>query len=176
MNRSILWSLLLLTFVVLSEAKADDFDLGLGFNYLGAQSGELDFGVEAQLGYEMLEVEKWNFGAQLHLISGITTKGDVDEDKAYGIEDSTRLAYDSQALYLTARPKNWWLQFQLGMVHADYYTTRKDESSIGPAFGLALVAPTKYVTLHMMDFHHYRVNGESFNVYSISMLILFYMH
>lgn len=169
-------SLLFLTSVVFSEARADDFDLGLGFNYIGAQSGEFDVGWEAQLGYEMLEAKKWHFGAQLHLINGITSRGDVDEDKAYDIEESYMLAYDSQALYLTARPKNWWLQFQLGMVHADYYTTRKDERSIGPAFGLALVAPTKYVTLHMLDFHHYRVNGESFNVYSISMLILFYMH
>lgn len=175
MLRSLLFTLCLLLSGIYSDAAADDFDLGLGFGFVTVQNDDpFDLGLDLQLGYEISEVQNWHLGAQFHLINGFTSKGSVDEDKEYYPEDSTSMVYNSQALYLTARPKDWWLQFQLGMVHADYYTVDKDTSGLGPAFGFALVAPSEHFTLHILDFHHYWVNGESFNTYSVSMLILVY--
>lgn len=178
MQRALICFALVLILSSFSEARAEGFDVGVGFMYVNSpsQENESDLGWDLQLGYEMPEVVEWNFGAQMHLLKGWTSKGDVNEDKALGIEDSTMMAYDSQALYLTARPKEWWLQFKLGVVHTDYYTVHKDESDVGMAFGVGLVVPSEMIQVHMLDFHHYQVSGESFNVYTVSMLVLFYMH
>ena len=178
MQKTLIYLALFLTLSSFCEARAEGFDIGVGFMYVDSPSQEdvSDLGWDVQIGYEMAEVEKWNFGAQLHLLKGWTSKGDVNEDKELGIEDSAMMAYDSQALYLTARPKDWWLQFKLGVVHADYYTVHKDESNVGMAFGVGLVVPSEMIQVHMLDFHHYQVSGESFNVYTISMLVLFYMY
>lgn len=158
------------------EAGAEVFDIGVGIGLVGTRSPERYDGFwDLQLGYEMTVTDEWNLGAQLHLIKGWTSKSDVDEEKAYGDEESTFMAFDSQALYLTLRPEDWWLQFKAGPVHASYHTVNKDESSVGAGVGIGLVVPSDLVQVHMLDYHRYRVGGESFNVYSISVLILLYL-
>lgn len=158
------------------EAEAEVFDVGVGVGVVGSRSPERYDGVwDLQLGYEMTMTKKWNVGAQLHFIKGWTSKRDVDEERAYGDEESTVMAFDSQALYLTFRPEDWWLQFKAGPVHASYYTVNKDESAVGAAVGIGLVVPSDVIQVHMLDYHRYRVGGESFNVYSMSVLIWLFL-
>lgn len=177
MSKHILFSLCFLLLSILSDVAADDFDVGLGLGFVTVQNDDpIDVALDFQFGYEFTEVQNWHLGAQFHLINGLTSRGSVDEDREYNIEDSAEMAYDSEALYLTARPKDWWLQLQLGMAHTAYYTVDKDTSGVGPAFGFALVAPYEHFTLHMLDFHHYWVNGESFNTYTFSMLLFVPLH
>ena len=54
---------------------------------------------------------------------------------AYDME-SSYMVFDSQAIYVTARPNDWFLHFKAGVVKADYKTATKDADDIGLAFGL----------------------------------------
>jgi len=114
-TRSACWALLLVL-CTFGEAEAEVFDVGVGIGVVGSRSPERYEGVwDLQLGYEVRMSKEWNLGAQLHLTKGWTSKSDVDEEKAYGDETRTVMAFDSQALYLTLRPEDWWLQFKAGL-------------------------------------------------------------
>ena len=109
-----------------SEIRAEGLDFGFGVGFVDSDNTEaFDGGLDLQVGYEMIETEDWNFGAQLHLIKGVTSESDVEDERlvysGYDTTDSTVMAFDSQAFYLTARPENWLLQFKAGIVHADYH-------------------------------------------------------
>ena len=95
---------LFLTFSAFSAAWAEGFDVGVGFAFVnpGVSEGS-DRGFDIQLGYELPEIYDWNFGAQLDAINGLTSKSEVDDERAYGSENSSIMAFDSQAFYLTAR-------------------------------------------------------------------------
>lgn len=178
MQKALMFSLLFLIFNSFYEARAGGFDIGAGLGFADSGNTEaLDGGWDLQVGYEMIETEDWNFGAQFHLIKGFTSEGDVKEERLLysGSDntDSTIMAFDSQALYLTARPDNWWLQFKAGIVHGDYHTVDKDASKMGAALGLGIVVGSEDFRLHLLDFHRYQFGGDSFNVYSISIGILF---
>jgi hypothetical protein len=165
-----------LILVTFGEAGAEVFDVGVGVGVVGSSSPERYDGVwDLQLGYEKSVTKEWNLGAQLHITKGWTSASDVDEEKAYGDGESTLMAFDSQALYLTLRPEDWWLQFKAGPVRASYHTVDKDESAVGAGVGIGLVVPSDLIQVHMFDYHRYRVGGESFNVYSASVIILFYL-
>jgi hypothetical protein len=169
------WALFLLL-CTFSEAGAEVFDVGVGVGVAGSGTPDLYDGVwDLQLGYEMETSKEWNFGAQLHLVKGWTSKSDVDEERAHGEEASTVTAFDSQALYLTARPEDWWLQFKAGIVHTDYHTVDKDESGVGAAVGIGLVVPSDFIQVHILDYHRYQVGGESFDVLSASVLIVLFL-
>ncbi|WP_345978101.1 hypothetical protein [Sulfurimonas sp. HSL3-7] len=156
-----------------STLQAEGFDAGLGFALVnpGASEGS-DKGFDIQLGYELPEINSWYFGTQLHAINGLTSKSDVDDERANGSEGNSILAFDSQALYLTARPENWWVQFNAGMVHANYYTLDKDASNIGTAVGIGVMVGSEDFRLHMFDFHWYQFGGDSFFVYSFSIFLV----
>lgn len=178
-NRLYIRSACFALFLVLGtfgKAEAEVFDVGVGIGLVDSRSPERYEGVwDLQLGYEMRMSKEWNLGAQLHLTKGWTSKSDVDEEKAYGDETRTVMAFDSQALYLTLRPEDWWLQFKAGPVRASYHTVNKDEIAVGAGVGIGLVVPSDVIQVHMLDYHRYRVGGESFNVYSMSVLILFFL-
>jgi hypothetical protein len=94
----------------------------------------------------------------------------VDEDKEYYYydDDSSSMAFDSQALYLTARPEKWWLQFRAGLVHASYYTVEQDEDGFGVAAGVGLVIGSETIRLHLLDYNRYQIGSDGFNVYTIA--------
>ena len=157
-----------------SEARAGGLDLGVGLGFVDAADADgFDGGWDLQAGYEIKKTELWNFGAQVHVISGWTTRSDVNEDKEYGETDSTAMAFDSQAVYLTARPENWWVQFRAGLVHASYYTVEQDEDGFGVAAGVGLVIGSDKIRLHLLDFDRYQIGSDGFNIYSISIGIFF---
>jgi hypothetical protein len=178
MQKILICIVLLLTLNVFSEARAEGFDIGVGLGFVDSGNTEaFDGGGDLQVGYEMIDTEDWNFGAQLHLIKGLTSQSDVEDERlvysGYDTADSTVMAFDSQAFYFTARPEDWWLQFKAGIVHGDYHTVNKDVSDIGTALGVGIVLGSDDVRLHVLDFHRYQIGGDSFNVYSISIGILF---
>ncbi len=175
MRKALICFILLLTLGSFTEISAEGFDLGVGLGFADSpDQGVFDGGWDIQLGYEFNQTENWNFGTELHIINGWTTKGDVEEEKEYAYEESTMMAFNSQALYLTARPEHrWvnWLQFKAGVVRADYHTVKTDEITMGTAMGVGIVFGSEKFRLRMLDYHRYFVGGDSFNVYSFSLFI-----
>ncbi|MCJ7766343.1 MAG: hypothetical protein MUP09_10440 [Thiovulaceae bacterium] len=173
MQKMLICFALFLTISSFSEVWAEGFDVGAGFALVnpGASEGS-DRGLDIALGYELPEMNKWNFGAQLHLIHGLTSRSDVEEERAHGFSDSSIMSFDSQALYLTVRPEDWWVQFNAGIVHADYHTVEQDVSSTGAAVGIGIMVGSGDFRLHMFDVHRYQIGGESFYIYSFSIFLV----
>ena len=175
MHKAGICSVLCLALVGASAAWAEGLDFGFGLGFVSAADTDgFDGGWDVQVGYERKQTEHWNFGAQVHVISGWTDKSSVDEDREYGDIESTTMAFDSQALYVTARPENWWIQLRAGVVHASYYTVNQDEDGFGVAAGAGLVIGSEAVRLHLLDYNRYQIGSDAFNVYSISIGIFFY--
>ena len=158
---------------LLSTADAEGFDVGAGFAFVnpGASDGS-DRGFDIALGYELPEIKKLSFGAQLHLIHGLTSRSDVEQERAQSSSDSTVMAFDSQALYLTLRPKDWWVQFNTGLAHANYHTVEQDVSQTGVSLGIGIMVGSGDFRLHMLDVHRYRIDGHSFYTYSFSIFLV----
>jgi hypothetical protein len=161
------------SFSLLPATWAEGFDVGLGLAFVnpGASDGS-DRGFDIALGYELPEVKKMNFGAQLHLIHGLTPGSDVEQERAQSFSDSTVMAFDSQAFYLTVRPKDWWVQFNAGLAHANYHTVEQDASSTGVALGIGIMVGSGDFRLHMLDYHRYQIDGNNFNIYSFSIFLV----
>lgn len=174
MHKAMICFVLCLALNLFSEARAEGLDIGFGLGFVdSANSDGFDGGWDLQIGYEMKQTEHWNFGAQLHFINGWTSKDAVDEDKEYNDTDSTTMVFDSQALYLTARPANWLLQFRTGVVHASYYTIEQDKTGFGVAAGAGLIIGSEKIRLHILDYNRYQIGADGFNVYSISIGIFY---
>ncbi len=158
---------------LLSNAGAEGFDVGAGLAFVnpGAPDGS-DRGFDIALGYELPEVKELNFGAQLHLIHGLTSRSDVEQERAQNLSDSTVMAFDSQALYLTLRPEDWWVQFNAGLTHANYHTVEQDASGTGVAFGIGIMVGSGDFRLHMLDVHRDRIDGKNFYIYSFSIFLV----
>lgn len=173
LQKTLICFALFLTFSSFSEVRAEGFDLGVGLGFVdSAESKGFDGGWDIELGYELPEINKWNVGAQLHVIKGWTSAGDVEEERAYGDYDSTVMAFDSQALYLTMRPEDWWVQFKAGLVHADYHTVQEDTSGTGLAVGIGIMVGSGDFRLHMLDIHRYQIGGDTFYIYSFSIFLV----
>lgn len=173
MNKLLLSLALLFILGSLSETKAEGFGVGVGLGFADSSGGYglFDGGWDFMLGYEMYETDDLNFGMDLHVIRGWTTKNDVDKERALGVVESTIMAYNSEAIYMTMRPENWWLQLKAGVVHADYYTVDNDENTYGIAMGVGLVTPSDIIQVHLLDYARYQVGSKSFSIYSISAVI-----
>jgi hypothetical protein len=156
-----------------SNTWAEGFDLGVGLAFVNpGASGGSDRGFDIELGYELPEVNKMNFGAQLQLIHGLTSRSDVEQQRAQGFSDSTVMAFDSQAFYLTLRPEDWWVQFNAGLAHAAFHTVEEDVSSTGVALGIGIMVGSGDFRLHMFDFRRYHIDGNNFNIYSFSIFLV----
>jgi len=84
------------------------------------------------------------------------------------------MVFDSQAIYVTARPKNWFLHFKAGVVKADYKTAVEDINDTGLALGVSLVLGSGTLRFHLLDYQHYKIGGDSFNSVSVSVAVLLY--
>ena len=151
---------------------AGSFNFGLGFELVGATNFDGDdFGLSLQLGYEIKETKHWNIGLEVDLFNGVTDENDIND---YYYADSSCMVFDSQAIYVTARPKNWFLHFKAGIVKADYTTATKDIDDIGLALGLSLVFGSGKLRFHLLDYQHYNIGGDRFNSISVSVAVLLY--
>ena len=149
---------------------AGSFNLGLGLELVDATNFDGDdFGWSLQLGYEIKETEYWNIGLEVDLFNGLTDENDINE---YYYADSSCMVFDSQAIYVTARPKNWFLHFKAGIVKADYTTAIKDIDDTGLALGLSLVFGSGKLRFHLLDYQHYEIGGDRFNTISVSFVII----
>jgi hypothetical protein len=150
---------------------AGSFNFGVGFELVDATNFDSDdFGWSFQLGYEIKETKHWNIGLEVDLFNGVTDENDINDYYA----DSSCMVFDSQAIYVTVRPKNWFLHFKAGVVKADYKTAFEDTDDIGLALGLSLVLGSGKLRLHLLDYQHYKIGGDSFNSISISVAVLLY--
>jgi len=148
------------------HARADSFDFGAGFGFADSpSSGAFEGGWDVIAGYEKHAPDGWNIGAQLHYIKGWTDKNSDFID--------TRMYFQSTALYLTARPENWWLQLSGGVVSAEYKSLAMAGSGTGLAVGAGVVLGDGNLRLHVLDYHRYMIEGQIFNVYSISIGVLY---
>ena len=160
-------SVLIFSICFVHPVWAGSFNFGLGFEFVDATDFDGDdFGLGLQLGYEIKKTEHWNIGVELDLFDGVTDEDDVTEPSC--------MAFDSQALYVTARPYDWFLQFKAGAVKADYKTITEDVDDIGFAFGLSLVFGSRKVRFHLLDVQHYIISGDHFNSVAVSVAILMY--
>jgi hypothetical protein len=164
--------------LVQSPVLAEGVDIGAGFGLVSQQHG-FEGGWDIQAGYEFKETEHFSLGAQWQWYKGWTSEsrlGDVEG-----------MAFSSNALYLTARPRHEalrWLQFKAGVVNANYkiaeydgaagtVVVRSDRSGeTGLALGLGLVIGSDKVRLHLLDYQRYSFAGESFDAFGISMVVL----
>lgn len=126
----------------------------------------LEAGMDLQVGYEFLESNKLSAGLQLQLTKGLST--DTKSD------DRTYLQYDAAGLYLIARPMNSWLQAKAGVVRSNYYTPSGNEDSLGYGTGLGLVIGSYDINVHLLDYQRLTFDNDSFNQYTISILIMLY--
>lgn len=147
-------------------ARAGSFDFGLGLGFADStDSNAFEGGWDVIAGYERDVSDGWHWGAQMHVIKGWTDKDSIVDD--------TGMFFRSTALYATARPEDWWLQFSGGVVSADYNSLTMDGGGTGIAMGLCIVLGDDDFRFHLLDIHRYIIGGQGFNVYSISFLILF---
>lgn len=151
-------------FSQLAGAGSFNFGAGLGFAE-SSSSGSLEGGWDVIAGYEKNAADGWSIGGQLHYIKGWTDKNSEFID--------TRMYFQSTALYVTARPENWWVQFSGGVVSAEYKALTIAGSGTGLAVGAGLVLGSESLRLHLLDYHRYLIGGQHFDVYSISFGVLY---
>ncbi len=153
------------------EAAEGSFDIGLGLGFADAASSDaFEGGWDLQFGYEWHQGQSWNVGTQLHVILGWTSASDVT--------GGTSMSFDSAAVNATFRPRSSalsWIQLKAGVVYADYKAIQMDQSGIGLAAGLGFVLfPESKLRFHFIDYSRYEIEGEGFNIYSISLSLFFY--
>ena len=151
-------------------AWAGSFNVGAGLAFVdGANLDGFDGGWDLQFGYEAKETTHWGLGVQLHLLKGWTSKSDVEAE--------SDMSFRSTAVYFTARPMaHWarWLQLKAGIAKADYVTAEADNDGTGTALGVGVVLGSEKVQWHLLDYQRYAISGDQFNVYSISLAVLFH--
>jgi len=157
--------LCLLALPCVPRAEAGEVDFGLGIGLVDSnRGGALDGGWDLQLGYELRQTETWHVGAQLALFRGITSQSEI--------VDENDLSFSSTGLYLTARPKGWWLQFKGGAVQADYHSLSRDEHNLGYGLGVGVVLGDGAFRLHLLDYQRLTFGADSFNQYTVSFAVL----
>lgn len=148
-----------------SSSHAADVDIGAGISFIDRSSGNgFDSGWDVQLGYELAHSRALNMGAQLHLTRG-TKSGS-------SMSTGDEMNYSSNALYLTARPHNWWLQFKGGAVQADFSSASGENSHTGYGVGMGIVVDFYGVNMHILDYQRFVFGNESFNLYTISFSVM----
>lgn len=149
----------------MQQVHAGELDLGLGLSVIESTKGDaFEIGWDFQAGYEFLEYDSWNFGTQIQLARGLIARADVD------IEGD--LYYSSNALYFTARPENWWVQFKGGVVQAEYQTFVKDVSNTGYGLGMGVVLDYGDFRIHLIDYQRLTFGSDSFDVYTMSIGVM----
>lgn len=157
----------LFAFCGMSQASAGQLDLGLGVGAIdNAPDNGFDLYWDLMLGYEFKGYEHWNVGGQIELIRGITNESEVD--------DEGDLAFSATGFYVTARPKNWWLNFKLGAVDVDYTTMSGDVSDVGVGVGAGIVLGSDKFRVHLFDYQRVMVGDEYFSLYTVSIGIFAY--
>lgn len=159
-------------------ALAEGLDVGTGLGLISHEHG-FEGGWDIQVGYEFKETEHFSLGAQWQWYKGWTSESRLGEKEG--------MAFRSNALYLTARPRRealQWLQLKAGVVNANYkiaefdsaagtVVVRSDRSGeTGLALGLGLVFGSDAVRFHLFDYQRYSFAGESFDAFSISLMVL----
>lgn len=157
---------------------AEGVDVGAGFGVVSLQQG-FEGGWDIQVGYEFKETQRFSIGAQWQWYKGWTSESSLGKTEG--------MAFRSNALYLTARPKHealQWLQLKAGVVNANYkiaeydtasgtVTVRIDRSGeTGLALGAGLVFGSEKVRFHLLDYQRYSFSGESFDSFNISLVLL----
>ncbi|MGQ0577745.1 MAG: hypothetical protein ACT4PQ_02400 [Betaproteobacteria bacterium] len=165
--------------LVQSPALAGGVDLGAGLGFVNHEHG-FDGGWDIQVGYEFKETEHVNLGVQWQWFKGLTSESNLGVDEE-------GMAFRSNALYLTARPRHkalQWLQLKGGVVNANYKIAEYDRSTgtlvvrsdhsgaTGLALGLGLVLGSDRVRFHLLDYQRYSFSGDSFDAFGISLMVL----
>ena len=164
--------------LVQGPALAEGVDIGAGFALISQQYA-VEGGWDIQVGYEFKETEPFSIGVQWQWFKGWTSESRVGDEEG--------MAFRSNALYLTARPRHEslrWLQFKAGVVNANYKIAEYDSNAgavvvrsdrngeTGLALGLGLVFGSDNVRFHLFDYQRYSFAGESFDAFSISLMVL----
>lgn len=168
----------LISALVQGPALAEGVDIGTGFGLVSHEHG-FEGGWDIQVGYEFKETERFSLGVQWQWYKGWTSESRLGDEEG--------MAFRSNALYLTARPRHEalrWLQFKAGVVNANYriaeydsatgtVVVRSDRSGeTGLALGLGLVFGSDKVRFHLLDYQRYSFGGDSFDAFGISLLVL----
>ena len=164
--------------LVQGPALAEGVDIGAGFGVVSHHQG-FDGGWDIQVGYEFKETQRLSLGVQ-----GQWLKGWTSENRLGDVEG---MAFSSNALYLTARPRHEalrWLQLKAGVVNANYKIAEYDSATgtvvvrgdrsgeTGLAFGVGLVFGSDKVRFHLLDYQRYSFAEESFDAFGISLMLL----
>ena len=160
------YSLLLWIFIGTAAAHADSLDVGVGWSLIDmADSQSIETGWDLQIGYEFLHSDDWSAGLQLQLTDSLTNDGNYDYAGA--------IQYSASGLYLMARPKDSWLHAKAGVVRGDYYTQNGKVDRSGYGAGIGVVMGSGGLTLHLLDYQHIVFDNDSFNLYTISLLVMY---
>ena len=88
------------------------------------------------------------------------------------VDNEGALKYSSNALYFTARPENWWVQFKGGVVQVEYQTLVKNENNTGYGLGMGVVLDYGNFRIHLIDYQRLTFGSDSFNVYTMSIGVM----
>lgn len=162
MHRYIWFSVLL---SAMPPVFASSFNFGVGQSIIdGVHSEAAGSGWDVQVGYAFARKRAWDFGLQLQ----ITRQENSDTE----FTSPSDLAFSSNALYLSARPSDWWLYFKGGVVHVDYRTLAKAQEDVGLGLGAGITYGSGDIRLHLLDYQRISVGDDSFNMYTISLAVL----
>jgi hypothetical protein len=104
-------------------ALAGGVDVGAGLGLMNHEHG-FEGGWDVQVGYEFKETERFSLGVQWQWFKGWTSESSLG--------DVEGMAFRSNALYLTARPRHEafrWLQLKAGVVNANYKIAEYDSAA-----------------------------------------------
>jgi hypothetical protein len=161
-----------------SPVLAEGLDVAAGLGVVSHQQG-FEGGWDVQVGYEFKETQRFSIGAQWQWYKGWTSESSLGKTEG--------MAFRSNALYLTARPKHeaWkWLQLKAGVVNANYKIAEYDSAAgavvvsadrsgeTGLALGASLVFGSDMVRFHLLDYQRYSFSSESFDSFGISLVLL----
>lgn len=119
-------------------------------------------GWDLQIGYE-LQQSGLGTGLQLQMTEGQTSNATNPDD----------MHYSSTGLYLTARPGNSWFHAKAGVVQSNVRTLAGNVDSSGYGAGFGLVAASRGLTVHLLDYQRLVFDNASFNQYTFSIALLF---
>jgi hypothetical protein len=144
---------------------ADPFDLGLGLGIVNAtRDDSSDAGWDLQIGYEFTRVKNWNLGAQAQILRGTASLSDTTS--------ANNLSFSSNALYLTARPDDWWFYFKGGVVDGTYRSLTDEQHTTGAAFGAGVALEYGGIRFHLIDYQRFMIGAAAFDVFTISITVL----
>lgn len=170
-------SILIVGTIFTSQVHANSIGLSWGIGSL--QNNNYDgesFFIQYNIGFEFIESDNWNYGLEYE--STDSSSSSYNHDLGQEIEE---YKFDSKSLFMTARPIATGIRFKAGLTHLNYVDSITNLQTsgntialneIGVVYGVSILIPYEYITIHIFDYQRYRTSNLSFNTFSVNLVLL----